>query len=803
MPTRFNSALCLLILSVLAVSPLLTPFAPFRTKGFGIAQETCSNIGLQPNQCAYVVQYCDGLSKVFLQFYYCSVLWTPLCIMVLCATLLMLFGAVSVVASDFFCPNLQTISSKLGLSESMVFISAMDSGAGSLAIGELIGAAFFIVAIVSGCMAIIRPFQSKKITFQRDAAFLLGAVVLIAEIIYEEAIHWYHGTLLIFYYLFYVFVVLISTYRMTRKEDMEEMSTKDMSETSHLLRKGCRSIQIDLTDMTSSENELHQGHILRPMPASPSNRLSLRIDTTNIPRSPSSHGSISGRAHRHSMTPRVGMRTSLFSAIEFQSQVNHIKRATSVQQIPNNKRTRQISMPFEIPVPSLMISEPPEFGIERRQRASTVTDQLQVGKSPHDTTRRSSTTSPHSSTGLAEDYFTYLSAQTQQNTKHSPSEHGHFVIPEIRLAPPHTPQPPELSPLYHHDSTGGSMTSPQQAEARLSYESSGLAVPLDIKPSWSQWSTVEEVYQTLFPTLQNWQEKSVFSMASSLVAAPLVLVFTLTLPVAESEDVKVEGVAVLGDSPGPASYLEIPSGRVSDTAANDLPSSGRMENVDSEMKQGWCRWLLATQSIVSTIFLFSVMALNEVISFQFIWIGVVLGCSLAVLVMHSTTTYEPPSWFWMLSFAGFYVALHWIFLLANQVVGLLQAFGKIFDISDAIMGLTVFALGNSIGDFVANTAIAKMGFPTMAISACYAGPLLNMVLGVGVSSTYQAWKTHRPYPLTIAPAIVVSSAGLMVVLTSTLLVAVYNNYQINQYLGWWMIFVYCLCCCIGLLLEFS
>lgn len=79
----------------------------------------------------------------------------------------------------------------------------------------------------------------------------------------------------------------------------------------------------------------------------------------------------------------------------------------------------------------------------------------------------------------------------------------------------------------------------------------------------------------------------------------------------------------------------------------------------------------------------------------------------------------------MLSFVGFVIALNWIFLLANEMVGLLQALGAIFDISEAIMGLTIFALGNSVGDLVANTAIAKMGFPTMAISACYAGPLLS------------------------------------------------------------------------------
>lgn len=69
-------------------------------------------------------------------------------------------------------------------------------------------------------------------------------------------------------------------------------------------------------------------------------------------------------------------------------------------------------------------------------------------------------------------------------------------------------------------------------------------------------------------------------------------------------------------------------------------------------------------------------------------------------------------------------------------------------LSDAIIGLTIFAMvcilslfyictfksliipfmtlkGNSLGDFVANITIAKMGFPTMAVSACFGGPMLS------------------------------------------------------------------------------
>jgi Ca2+/Na+ antiporter len=116
----------------------------------------------------------------------------------------------------------------------------MDSGAGSLAIGELIGAAFFIVAIVSGCMGIIRPFQSQKITFRRDASFLTGAIMIITWIVYHQRIYWYHSVVLISYYICYVCVVVLGAYTGGNKDptlSQNECKKDDtvVDESTHLL----------------------------------------------------------------------------------------------------------------------------------------------------------------------------------------------------------------------------------------------------------------------------------------------------------------------------------------------------------------------------------------------------------------------------------------------------------------------------------------------------------------------------------------------------------------------------------------
>ena len=43
------------------------------------------------------------------------------------------------------------------------------------------------------------------------------------------------------------------------------------------------------------------------------------------------------------------------------------------------------------------------------------------------------------------------------------------------------------------------------------------------------------------------------------------------------------------------------------------------------------------------------------------------------------------------------------------------------------------AWGNSLGDLIADVAIAKDGNSQMAIAGCFAGPLFNVLAGVGLS----------------------------------------------------------------------
>lgn len=78
------------------------------------------------------------------------------------------------------------------------------------------------------------------------------------------------------------------------------------------------------------------------------------------------------------------------------------------------------------------------------------------------------------------------------------------------------------------------------------------------------------------------------------------------------------------------------------------------------------------------------------------------------------------------------MSIVWIYMLANIIVDLLVLFGMLTGINTAILGLTVLSWGNSVGDAFASMSISKKGFGEMAITGCVAGPVFNLMLGLGL-----------------------------------------------------------------------
>ena len=50
-----------------------------------------------------------------------------------------------------------------------------------------------------------------------------------------------------------------------------------------------------------------------------------------------------------------------------------------------------------------------------------------------------------------------------------------------------------------------------------------------------------------------------------------------------------------------------------------------------------------------------------------------------------------------------------------------------------MLGLSLLAWGNTWGDLSATVAMASKGFGEMAVTGCLAGPIFNILVGLGVS----------------------------------------------------------------------
>ncbi len=145
---------------------------------------------------------------------------------------------------------------------------------------------------------------------------------------------------------------------------------------------------------------------------------------------------------------------------------------------------------------------------------------------------------------------------------------------------------------------------------------------------------------------------------------------------------------------------------------------------------------------------------------------------------------------------GFVIAAMWIDTIASEVVGLLEYFGVLSGVDGSILGVTVLAWGNSIGDMATNTAMAKKGLGNMAITACYAGPVFNILVGLGLG--FLSWIRDSTFPQGTPKFVVVeldatiAAGALFIALNSVgiIVIGLLNGNSLPAWYGKFMLFFY-------------
>jgi len=185
------------------------------------------------------------------------------------------------------------------------------------------------------------------------------------------------------------------------------------------------------------------------------------------------------------------------------------------------------------------------------------------------------------------------------------------------------------------------------------------------------------------------------------------------------------------------------------------------------------------------------------------WVFLV-SAPVSLLIIFTSTSETPPFYYNAYSsYLGFVVAVTWIYTISSEVINLLRALGIAFNLSNEIMGLTILAWGNCMLDFITNVSIARKGLPKMAIAACYGGPLMSTLVGIGLPAfiTLLLDPNHKT-KLGASPLLYIIFFFLVFALVSGLLIVILLRFHVKRSLGIYLIVLYAVLIIAEWLIEF-
>lgn len=80
-----------------------------------------------------------------------------------------------------------------------------------------------------------------------------------------------------------------------------------------------------------------------------------------------------------------------------------------------------------------------------------------------------------------------------------------------------------------------------------------------------------------------------------------------------------------------------------------------------------------------------------------------------------------------------FASIGWIGLISNLIIDNISFLAFYFSIDKVVLSAILLSVGNSIGDFFGNAALAKQGEEVMGLLASYAGQIFNNYMGFGLS----------------------------------------------------------------------
>ncbi|KAI4301819.1 hypothetical protein L6164_035061 [Bauhinia variegata] len=212
----------------------------------------------------------------------------------------------------------------------------------------------------------------------------------------------------------------------------------------------------------------------------------------------------------------------------------------------------------------------------------------------------------------------------------------------------------------------------------------------------------------------------------------------------------------------------------------------------------WSRFYASANiALCPLVLLYACNSFNHPISFLLpnthfpLWL-IVLVTSFSLALLHLIMEKEPPKTEQVpVVLMAFVMSVFWISTIAGELLNCLATLGTLLKLPPALLGLTVLAWGNSVGDLVADVAVAKAGHPAMAMAGCFAGPMFNMLIGLGTALVIQTADVYPDaYKLNFHVGIVIAFVFLLLSLMGSLLVITWCRFRVPRFWGFCLVGLY-------------
>ncbi|KAG2548915.1 hypothetical protein PVAP13_9KG206100 [Panicum virgatum] len=233
----------------------------------------------------------------------------------------------------------------------------------------------------------------------------------------------------------------------------------------------------------------------------------------------------------------------------------------------------------------------------------------------------------------------------------------------------------------------------------------------------------------------------------------------------------------------------------------------RRLTIPDASKERWSKPTAVTAATLAPIFL-SILWSHRATGWNplpAVLLGGLAGVALGLLAFLTTDASAPPppgrflaAWL----AGGFATSVAWAYVIANEVLSLLVSAGAVLSVDAAALGVTVLAWGNSLGDLIANVAVASRGGPggaQVAVAGCHGGPVFSVLVGLGLSMLLSCWAGYpRPVKIPREPGLYRTLGFVVAGLWWALVTLPRRGMRVDRTLGFGLLAIYFCFVCINI-----